>query len=162
MPLSPIFRDELSDLSYIYIYIYISITCCSPLAGAGAGRRHGTHGEVDGACQADEPHRLLHPRRLLLDRAQVERPAVDEALAQRLGDVLLHREQRAVLADGAYEQKLVEGGESFLKVRDALLLGRILVVPMLPQLVVTALGLGLGLALGLGSLLRDDLEMEKE
>ena len=56
---------------------------------------------------------------LCLDQLQVERPRVNVLLAQHLDDVLVHEEQRSVLAHAAHEQQLVEGAAPLLEVRDA-------------------------------------------
>ena len=93
---------------------------------------HDERGRV-GAHREDGDDRAAAVR-LLLDSAHVERPRVDEALADGVGDVVLRREDHSVVAHAPHEQQplKVAGDAARLGERRRLLLGRVVVVPRAP------------------------------
>mmetsp|Transcript_23991 Transcript_23991/g.78015 ORF Transcript_23991/g.78015 Transcript_23991/m.78015 type:complete len:248 (+) Transcript_23991:1374-2117(+) len=77
----------------------------------------------------------LHPRRL-----HVERDGLDEALPECVGDEVLRRYERAVLAHSLDDTHALKLGNLLLVIRDASLLRRFLIVPLTPQAVVAVDG----------------------
>eukprot|EP00965_Chrysotila_dentata_P214587 6188274-Pleurochrysis_carterae.AAC.1 len=75
-------------------------------------------------------------RRLLLHRLERERLPVDVSVAQRLDNVGLHAEQRAVLAHAAHEHQPIERVDPLLVVGHFLRLRRVVVEPVAPEQVV--------------------------
>eukprot|EP00964_Phaeocystis_antarctica_P136255 scaffold100686_cov63-Phaeocystis_antarctica.AAC.1 len=91
--------------------------------GAGGVRPHGEQRD-DGHLEA----------RLVRGRAQVERARVAVAAAEAADDVVLHGEERAVLAHRAHHEQLLELVEPLLELGHLDGLGHVVVVPLLPGL----------------------------